>query len=180
MLKVFKKKRFLNRAIELARSAHGEQTIVGSDVPYFNHVASVIANVISGISENSDGDFALCVAALHDVVEDTHVQLDEVHDSFGTDMARLVHGVNMPEEMSRLEAVSVVADHMKFDSQIQTLKLADRISNVQLAVWEGNKRIMRFYAREHHIFKRAHTAGQSMDHMWSFLDDMLKPWTKKD
>jgi len=159
-----------------AQLAHGDQ-LYAERFPFVMHLDQVFWTLKKFGCEDT---LIHRAAFLHDVVEDTHVQLDEVHDSFGTDMARLVHGVTMPEEMSRLEAVSVVADHMKFDSQIQTLKLADRISNVQLAVWEGNKRIMRFYAREHHIFKRAHTAGQSMDHMWSFLDDMLKPWTKKD
>ena len=87
----------LENAIELALSAHAGQ-IDEDGLPHIAHslevmfLAAIGHRAYSAEIGESLADF-MAAAALHDVVEDTHVTLDRIRDEFGGDVARLVDGV---------------------------------------------------------------------------------------
>ena len=66
--------------------SHGDQTRKGSSIPYVTHVVHV-AHIVAthGFDEE-----VVAAALLHDVVEDTPVELDELEDRFSTRVASLV------------------------------------------------------------------------------------------
>ncbi|MCY0986284.1 HD domain-containing protein [Nannocystis sp. ILAH1] len=76
----------LARALEFAAVAHGDQTRKGTTIPYVSHLLQV-----SGLVLEWGGDLEQAAAALlHDVVEDTPVNLDEVFAAFGPGVGGIV------------------------------------------------------------------------------------------
>ena len=78
----------ITKAYHLAYEAHGDQRRV-SGVPYILHPTSV-ACILVEIGMATD---CVVAALLHDVVEDTEVELDEIKKQFGETIAELVDGV---------------------------------------------------------------------------------------
>jgi guanosine-3',5'-bis(diphosphate) 3'-pyrophosphohydrolase len=123
----------LNRAYVFAMKAHGSQTRASGD-PYFSHPLEV-----AGILTEYRLDSASIVTALlHDVIEDTETEPEEIEAQFGDEIARLVDGVT---KLSRLELQS---DHtkqaenfrklllaMSEDIRVLLVKLADRLHNMR-------------------------------------------------
>lgn len=120
------------KAIAVASHAHHEQRRKASGEPYIVHPIRVAYLAIdAGLSEE-----AVCAAVLHDVVEDTHVNLKKIHSEFGKEVAELV---------SRLtkwwddDAPQHVKDEGKIDyysfimgnPDSVNIKLLDRIDNLR-------------------------------------------------
>jgi (p)ppGpp synthase/HD superfamily hydrolase len=79
----------LDRALVLAARAHRHQLRKGSDTPYVQHPAHVAILLLKcGLPE----DVAIA-GVLHDVVEDTDVELDAIRAEFGDAVAALVDAV---------------------------------------------------------------------------------------
>src|SRR5438128_11152922 len=78
----------IRRAYEIARAAHAGQSR-DSGASYIDHPLAV-----AGILADLQMDTAAIVAALlHDVVEDTGIELPAIQGKFGQEIARLVDGV---------------------------------------------------------------------------------------
>src|SRR5258707_11398322 len=140
----------LSRAYVFSLKAHGSQTRASGD-PYFSHPLEV-AGILTGM--HLDGA-SIVTALLHDVIEDTHADLEQIEKLFGADIARLVDGVT---KLSRIELQS---DHskqaenfrklvlaMSEDIRVLLVKLADRLHNMRTLnfITDANKR--RRIARE--------------------------------
>ncbi len=120
-------------ALRFAATAHGGQTVKGSDLPYVVHVTLVAAETIAAIEREGadDADLAVQCALLHDVVEDTPVTLAEVAALFGPEVAAGVDALSKREDLGRDEAL---ADSLRrIDEcrrEIRMVKLADRVTNM--------------------------------------------------
>ena len=71
----------VNRALRLAYRAHAGQLDRGG-VPYIFHPYH--------LAEHMDDERSICVALLHDVVEDTPVTLEEIQREFPSEIAEAV------------------------------------------------------------------------------------------
>lgn len=71
----------VNRALRLAYRAHAGQLDRGG-VPYIFHPYH--------LAEQMDDERSICVALLHDVVEDTSVTLEEIQREFPSEIAEAV------------------------------------------------------------------------------------------
>ncbi|MGN0670429.1 MAG: HD domain-containing protein, partial [Oscillospiraceae bacterium] len=78
----------IRRAYDLADNAHDGQ-MRSSGEKYITHPLSV-AMILMDYFMDTD---TICAALLHDVVEDTDIDLDEIRKKFGDDVALLVDGV---------------------------------------------------------------------------------------
>ncbi|NIA02072.1 MAG: HD domain-containing protein, partial [Nitrospirae bacterium] len=67
------------QAIRFAIEAHAEQTRKGNDIPYITHPLT-IALILSQAGASED---VIVAGILHDVVEDSDVELDDVLNEFG-------------------------------------------------------------------------------------------------
>ncbi|CAA9486939.1 MAG: hypothetical protein AVDCRST_MAG69-1131 [uncultured Solirubrobacteraceae bacterium] len=79
-------------ALEFAAASHGEQRREADDAPFILHPLEV-AHLLHG------RDYPDCVVAagvLHDVIEDTEAEYDELARDFGAEVARLVCAVTEP------------------------------------------------------------------------------------
>jgi guanosine-3',5'-bis(diphosphate) 3'-pyrophosphohydrolase len=118
-------------AAHFAAEKHAHQKRKGQNQePYINHLIEV-AELIANSGELLDPELVMA-AFLHDTVEDTSVTLTELEQRFGRDVAGLVAEVtddkSLPKETrKRLQVASASSKSQR----AQTLKLADKISNLR-------------------------------------------------
>src|SRR3989338_2085111 len=79
----------IQKAIRFAITAHDGQTRKGKDIPYITHPLTV-ALILSQVGASED---VIVAGILHDVVEDSDVELDDVQEQFGEPVADLVKAV---------------------------------------------------------------------------------------
>lgn len=118
-------------AANFAAHRHAQQKRKGVLAePYMNHLLEV-AELLAASSEELDLNLVIA-GFLHDTVEDTDVTLRELENSFGKDVAGLVAEVtddkSLPKETRK--KLQVETTHKK-SRRAQTLKLADKISNLR-------------------------------------------------
>lgn len=118
-------------AAHFAAQRHAGQKRKGvAGEPYINHLIEV-AELIAASSEVLDTNLVIA-GFLHDTVEDTGVTREELERNFGSDVASLVMEVTddkaLPKEVRK--ELQVKNAHKK-TPRAQTLKLADKISNLR-------------------------------------------------
>lgn len=132
----------LRRAYAFAEAAHDGQNRISGE-PYISHPLEV-ALILSEL----DMDVATLVAALlHDVVEDTQVELEEITSEFGEEVALIVDGVT---KLSRLEFKSkeeAQAENLRKmflamakDIRVLLIKLADRLHNMRTLAYHSEEK----------------------------------------
>jgi GTP pyrophosphokinase len=129
----------LARAIRLAEEAHRGQTRASGE-PYIAHPLAVAA-ILHELNLDSE---TVTAAILHDVVEDTGVDLARIETEFGATIARLVDGVTKMHVIGEYRALTP-AEHdakqvdrlrklllaMAEDVRVVLIKLADRLHNMR-------------------------------------------------
>ena len=75
-------------AAALAARVHRHQIRKSGDTPYFSHTARV-ALTIACLFEHTD-DKTLAAALLHDAIEDTGTDYDDIEERFGAEVAAIV------------------------------------------------------------------------------------------
>ena len=123
----------INRAITVACAAHeGQKRYSGED--YVCHPLRV-AQILAELGMDNE---AIIAAILHDVVEDTALELADVEKQFGASVALLVDGVTkitkMPfstREEQQAENVRKMLVSMSQDIRVIIIKLADRLHNMR-------------------------------------------------
>ena len=133
----------IDRAIDMAEKAHaGQKRQSGEDyVCHPLHVACILVEM--GMDSDS-----VVAALLHDVVEDTPVELADITAAFGDEVAQLVDGVTKITKMSfstkeeqQAENVRKMLLAMSQDVRVMIIKLADRLHNMRTSDgWEPQKR----------------------------------------
>ena len=123
----------IEKAISIAVSAHeGQKRSSGEE--YVCHPLSVAAILVE-LGMDSE---TIVAAVLHDVVEDTSIELDEITKLFGKDVSALVDGVTklskLPfstKEEQQAENVRKMLLAMAQDIRVIIIKLADRLHNMR-------------------------------------------------
>ena len=104
-------------AREFATQAHGEQMY--GDEPYMTHVE----DVASGFTD----PHLQRIAYLHDVVEDTGIGLDEIHERFGSDVGSAIDALTRREGEQYFDFIHRVNQH----PEAKQVKLADLHANLK-------------------------------------------------
>src|SRR5688572_18762867 len=82
------------KAIKFAAKKHADinQLIPGTNLPYVVHLSNVAMEILIAAqkTENFDSEFAIQVALLHDILEDTETTFDEIVNEFGNSIAEAV------------------------------------------------------------------------------------------
>lgn len=140
----------IDDAIIFAAQAHGaiEHRRKKSNLPYIAHPIEVMA-IVSTVSGHTEE--MLAAAVLHDVVEDTPVEADEIRAIFGDEIAALVGwltDVSIPTDGNRSVRRAIDREHSaQAPAEAQTIKLADMISNTKNIV-EQDPGFARIYLPE--------------------------------
>jgi RelA/SpoT family (p)ppGpp synthetase len=121
---------FFYTALNLAKVAHASQ-VRKSGEPYIVHPILVAA--ITALVSN---DEAMIIAALlHDVVEDTEYEIEEIEEIFGEDVAHMVEGLTKIDDIREVELVSSSSDKKLISSALTFRKmLLSSIKDVRVLV----------------------------------------------
>lgn len=140
----------LQKTIEFATKAHGDQKRKYTGEPYIVHPISVMKRIEKlGIA----GDI-LHAAILHDVVEDTPITLEEIRSEFGESISSIVEeltdvytSAKFPELNRKARKKLEIERLSKISEQAQTIKLSDIIDNLP-SIMEGDPGFGRVYIKE--------------------------------
>ena len=132
----------LTRAFDFAAHAHAGQ-VRRSGQEFVYHPWGV-ARILAGLQLD---EATLAAALLHDVVEDTSVELDEVKAEFGDEIAQLVQGVTkltrvqfQSREHAEAENYRKLIIAMAEDLRVILIKLADRLHNLRTIEYLGKQK----------------------------------------
>ncbi len=135
-------RKLLARAFEFASRAHeGQERRSGEDFIHHPFGAAKIC------AELRLDDETIAAALLHDVVEDTEVDIDEVRAEFGAEIAGLVEGVTkltriqfQSREHAEAENYRKMIFAMAHDARVILIKLADRLHNMRTLEYLGRQK----------------------------------------
>ncbi|MEX2529110.1 MAG: bifunctional (p)ppGpp synthetase/guanosine-3',5'-bis(diphosphate) 3'-pyrophosphohydrolase [Gemmatimonadota bacterium] len=120
-------------AYALSRDAHSGQTRASGE-SYVNHTVEV-ATILAQLRMDSD---TIIAGLVHDVVEDTHVTLQELEERFGKGVAIIVDGVTKIGKVQFSSHTERQAENyrklllsMAQDARVILIKLADRLHNMR-------------------------------------------------
>ena len=99
-------KKLIRQAFDVAVDAHKEQRRKSGEAYIFHPIA--VAKIVA--SEIGLDATSIAAALLHDVVEDTPVELGEVERRFGTEVAHMVGGVTKIESLAIRKVFGAHAD----------------------------------------------------------------------
>jgi len=127
-------KELIRHAFDVAVEAHsGQRRKTGE--PYIYHpiaVAKIVAYEI-GL-----GAISIAAALLHDVIEDTHYNIEDIEQLFGETIARIVNGLTKISRLNKEQDASIQAENFRKmlltlndDVRVILIKIADRLHNMQ-------------------------------------------------
>jgi GTP pyrophosphokinase len=131
----------LTRAFEFAARAH-EGQLRRSGQEFIYHPWGV-AKILAGLRLDEP---ILAAALLHDTIEDTGVEMDDLRAEFGDEIAKLVEGVTkltrvqfQSREHAEAENYRKLIVAMADDMRVILIKLADRLHNLRTIEYMGKQ-----------------------------------------
>lgn len=154
-----------------AVEAHGDQRY--GQLPYVFHLDAVVDQLLRFHDETLEEELVMA-GYLHDVIEDTAVSRDQLHDRFGSRVTELVYAVTKEPGTTLRERDQVTWQKIVETEGAVRLKLADRIANVD-ACWASRSKKLFRYKTEHPRFRGAlfTDARGPEQRMWEVLDELL-------
>ena len=123
----------VRHALRLSREAHSNQLRNSGD-PFITHPLEV-AKILTSIKLDAD---SIVAGLLHDTLEDTNLNIDEINKNFGYEIVELVDG------LTKINKYSLKVKNQKFgenykklilattkDLRVILVKLADRLHNMR-------------------------------------------------
>lgn len=170
----------ISHAYNFGMDAHKKQRRYSGE-PYFEHCLNV-AEILADLKMDS---VTITAGILHDVVEDTGVDLQEINDKFGKVVANLVDGVTkigglkfQSKEQRQAETYRKMLVSMARDVRVIIIKFADRLHNMRTLEYVPQKNRERIaietrdvYAPLAHRFGIAKIKWELEDLVLKYLDD---------
>jgi (p)ppGpp synthase/HD superfamily hydrolase len=155
----------LDKALQFAAKAHSGQMRDGEHaLPYAIHPFEVVTNLryVGGVTSER----LLTAAALHDVLEETDVKPSRIKERFGGRVLELVKELTRKEpkkkdtegmteeEIWQLRSSMLLTEIAKMSREAQTVKLADRLSNLREAnLTRSGERLERYRVQSYEILE---------------------------
>lgn len=115
------------RAKEFAEEAHKGQTRKSSNVPYITHPIRVAER----LERAGFSDELICAGYLHDVVEDTPYEMEDIEEAFGQKVAGLVAAHTEDKSKSWQERKQHTIDTIEnAGKEVKYLIVADKLDNL--------------------------------------------------
>lgn len=161
----------VERAKIYALQHHGDQKY-GDEFPYSVHLQAVVSVLYRFEIANPT---RVCIAWLHDVLEDTDAQYEDLITFFGLEIADAVAALTEPKGGNRAWRHGQAYPRIRQNGDALIIKLADRIANVE----SGGKKVG-MYRKEHAEFKAVLSNNMLGTYMhtplrdlWEHLDSLL-------
>src|SRR5262245_27903197 len=125
--------RRLLEALSFAARAHQGQLRKDGRTPYVSHVfrVSLIVRQLFGVEDSA----VLTAAVLHDVIEDTNTDFDNLEEQFGREIAGWVSALSKDKRLPEAEREKAYEDQLAQSPwQVKICKLADVYDNLMDSV----------------------------------------------
>lgn len=125
------------RTIKFAAKKHADQNqvIPGTNLPYVVHLSNVTMEILLA-SQNTTAfntAFAIQIALLHDILEDTATTFEELTEEFDEEIAQAVQALTKNSKIPKEERMADSLGRIKeLSKEVWAVKLADRITNLQV------------------------------------------------
>ena len=123
------------KAMKYAGEKHSEQKVPGTNSNYLLHISNVAMEVLVAyhFDNQFDIDFAIQTAVLHDTIEDTDANFEELREEFGEPIAKAVQALTKDDKLETkaermIDSLNRINELQK---EVGLVKLADRITNLQ-------------------------------------------------
>ncbi len=153
----------LEKAVEFAAQRHSGQVRKGTSLPYIVHPIEVM-NILyrMGADEN-----VLIAGVLHDTIEDTGTNKEEILELFGEDVAELVAGHSEDKSKTWKQRKTDAIKHLAESSKrFKMLVLADKLSNIRAIAAD-------YEAIGDKLWERFNAPREMQAWYYSMLDDAL-------
>ncbi len=133
------------KAIKYAGEAHKNQNVPGTESNYLLHLSNVAMEVLFAYmhKQNFTLDFAIQLALLHDIIEDTEITYSELKEKFDKKIAEAVLALSKDKKLNKNFQLKDSLERIhKQPKEVGIVKLADRITNLQKppAHWKLDKK----------------------------------------
>jgi len=158
----------IEQALALALTAHRGQVRKSSDTPYIMHPIEVgLILSQAGLSEE-----AVCAGFLHDILEDTGMDIGQVRESLGEKVTALILFMTEPDHdtlpwRERKEHTIELASKTE-DEEKLLLLLSDKLANIR-SIQRDQKRIGR------RIWERFNAGKEQQAWYYQSLGEALRP-----
>lgn len=159
----------IRRARQLAIEAHGDQKY--GDSPYIVHLEAVVEVLVRFHYTREE---LLTAAYLHDVLEDTDFSESELRAIFGDSVYRIVKAVTNEPGPTRKERLEKTYPKIKKDIDALTLKLADRIANVEASIRNSPENLSKYRAEYNNFRLSLYVFDIRVASMWDHLDQLMR------
>ena len=135
-------------AIRFASEKHGTQKIKGANGSYVVHLSNVAMELFMAAPHTPGFDlpFAVQVALLHDLIEDTPTTKADLEKQFGEEIAdavwALTHDSKLLKDYRLTDSLAKIRQRRQ---EVWAVKLADRITNLQTPPKKWTKDHIREY-----------------------------------
>ena len=161
----------VERAVAFAEKAHKQQRRKYTHECYAVHLGAV-AGLVRSVGGEPE---AVAAAWLHDVVEDTEVELEQIEREFGAHVSRLVQeltDVSTLADGNRAARKQVDRERLaRASAEAQTVKLADLIDNAR-SITEHDPRFAKIFLAEMQALLEVLVSGD--DHLRNVALDTLE------
>jgi (p)ppGpp synthase/HD superfamily hydrolase len=119
----------VSKAEEYARKKHAHAFRKDGKTPYANHLGAVVDNLRRlGITDED----VLCAGWLHDTIEDTNVDYDDLFEKFGQKTADIVAAVTKDNRLPRHKREQNYMNQLKSSPfEAKLVKLGDILANIK-------------------------------------------------
>lgn len=160
----------IREAFEFAKERHAGQTRKGTDIPYWTH----LRDVAGMLSQYGADEFQVIAGILHDVLEDTETEHDELLLHFGPKVAAMVMQVTKDKGISDWD--ERYQDYLKrvrrCDPETRPVFVADKLSNL-------SETLKDYVIYGDEVFKRFTKKERFMDQYRDYLS-VIQGWELDD
>ena len=173
----------ITKAMELCVSGHAGQWRDGdTPLPYASHPFDVVHRL--RYEGRVDDEVVLCAGYLHDLLEETAVTEEQIESIFGQEVKDLVLEVTRDEpteeqteglssqEIYDLRNQMLMDEIKEMSPEAMTIKLADRVSNVNAAkVTRSGKRLEKYVRQSRQMLEII--PKSTNERLWKRLDKLV-------
>ncbi|MDP7061481.1 MAG: HD domain-containing protein [Planctomycetota bacterium] len=120
-------------ALDFAKKAHEKQIRKGSGEPYLAHLLRT-SLILLELAEQKHNAAVICAGLLHDVAEDTGIDVNDVEDQFGHQVGDMVRALTHPplkDGETKFERNMRYLEHLRWEGRdTHIVKSADRLDNL--------------------------------------------------
>ncbi|MBB6498811.1 HD domain-containing protein [Pedobacter cryoconitis] len=154
------------KTIKFATLKHLEkaQTIPGTNMPYVVHLSNVAMEILIAAQHSADFDldFAVQLALLHDTLEDTSTTLEELTERFSLEISEGVLALTKDDDLPAEEKMRDSLNRIKKQrTEVWAVKLADRITNLQVPPMHWDQQKKKKYREEAKVILETLKGGNS-------------------